>query len=77
MAIPFFIFAGELMFHGGIAMRLVQSTLAAAGSVRGGLGIVNVLSSLLFSGMFGSAIADVGAWFHLHSCDIANASSAG
>ena len=77
MAIPFFIMSGELMFRGGIAMRLVQSTLAAAGSVCGGLGIVNLLSSMLCRGMPGSAIADVGAWFHPHSCDIANASNVG
>jgi len=61
MAIPFFIFAGELMFHGGIAMRLVQFASAAVGSVRGGLGIVNVFSSMLFGGISGSAVADVSA----------------
>ncbi|MGA9412579.1 MAG: TRAP transporter large permease subunit, partial [Roseobacter sp.] len=37
MAIPFFIFAGELMFHGGNAMRLVRFAQAAVGAVRGGL----------------------------------------
>ena len=51
MAIPFFIFAGELMFHGGIAMRLVQFASAAVGAVRGGLGVVNVMSSMLFGGI--------------------------
>ena len=56
MAIPFFIFAGELMFHGGIAMRLVRFASAAVGAVRGGLGIVNVFSSMLFGGISGSAI---------------------
>jgi tripartite ATP-independent transporter DctM subunit len=61
MAIPFFIFAGELMFHGGIAMRLVQFASAAVGSIRGGLGIVNVFSSMLFGGISGSAVADVSA----------------
>jgi tripartite ATP-independent transporter DctM subunit len=61
MAIPFFIFAGELMFHGGIAIRLVHFASAAVGSVRGGLGVVNVLSSMLFGGISGSAIADVSA----------------
>jgi tripartite ATP-independent transporter DctM subunit len=61
MAIPFFIFAGELMFHGGIAIRLVRFASAAVGSVRGGLGVVNVLSSMLFGGISGSAIADVSA----------------
>ena len=61
MAIPFFIFAGELMFHGGIAMRLVKFASAAVGAVRGGLGIVNVFSSMLFGGISGSAIADISA----------------
>lgn len=61
MAIPFFIFAGELMFHGGIAMRLVRFASAAVGAVRGGLGIVNVFSSMLFGGISGSAVADISA----------------
>ena len=61
MAIPFFIFAGELMFHGGIAMRLVKFAQSAVGAVRGGLGIVNVFSSMLFGGISGSAIADISA----------------
>ena len=61
MAIPFFIFAGELMFRGGIALRLVRFASSAVGSVRGGLGVVNVFSSMLFGGISGSAIADVSA----------------
>jgi len=61
LAIPFFIFAGELMFHGGIAMRLVRFAQAAVGAVRGGLGIVNVFSSMLFGGISGSAVADISA----------------
>ena len=61
MALPFFIFAGELMFHGGIAMRLVKFAQSAVGAVRGGLGIVNVFSSMLFGGISGSAIADISA----------------
>lgn len=61
MAIPFFIFAGELMFHGGIAIRLVKFASSAVGAVRGGLGIVNVFSSMLFGGISGSAVADISA----------------
>jgi tripartite ATP-independent transporter DctM subunit len=61
MAIPFFIFAGELMFHGGIAMRLVRFASSAVGAMRGGLGVVNVFSSMLFGGISGSAIADISA----------------
>jgi len=49
------------MFHGGIAMRLVRFAQNAVGAVRGGLGIVNVFSSMLFGGISGSAIADISA----------------
>ncbi|MCF3932992.1 TRAP transporter large permease [Acuticoccus sp. M5D2P5] len=61
LAIPFFIFAGELMMHGGIAQRLVKFATALVGHVRGGLGVVNVLSSMLFGGISGSAVADTSA----------------
>lgn len=61
LAIPFFIFAGELMFHGGIAIRLVRFASAVVGSIRGGLGVVNVFSSMLFGGISGSAVADTSA----------------
>lgn len=49
------------MFHGGIAARLVRFASAAVGAVRGGLGIVNVFSSMLFGGISGSAVADISA----------------
>ena len=61
MAIPFFIYAGELMFHGGISDRLVRLANAIIGHIRGGLGLVNVLASMLFGGISGSAVADVSA----------------
>ncbi|HVI92155.1 MAG TPA: TRAP transporter large permease [Dongiaceae bacterium] len=61
LAIPFFIFAGELMVHGGIAARLVRLASAAVGASRGGLGVVNVASSMLFGGITGSAVADASA----------------
>jgi len=61
MAIPFFIYAGELMQHGGISERLVRLANGVIGHVRGGLGLVNVLSSMLFGGISGSAVADVSA----------------
>jgi tripartite ATP-independent transporter DctM subunit len=61
LAIPFFIFAGELMLQGGIAVRLVRLASAAVGWVRGGLGVVNVSSSMLFGGISGSAVADTSA----------------
>ncbi len=61
LAIPFFIFAGELMLHGGIAVRLVRFSSALIGHVRGGLASVNIFSSMLFGGISGSAIADISA----------------
>ncbi len=61
LAIPFFILAGEIMLHGGIARRLIALASAAVGRVRGGLGIVNVLASMLFGGISGSAVADTSA----------------
>ncbi|WP_179381450.1 TRAP transporter large permease [Jannaschia marina] len=61
LAIPFFIFAGELMLQGGIALRLVRLASAAVGWMRGGLGVVNVASSMLFGGISGSAVADTSA----------------
>ncbi len=61
IAIPLFIFAGELMLRGGISDRLISFAASLVGRLRGGLGQVNVLSSLLFGGVSGSAIADVSA----------------
>jgi len=61
LAIPFFIFAGELMLHGGIARRLIAVASAAVGRMRGGLAQVNVGSSMLFGGISGSAVADTSA----------------
>ncbi|MBO6766656.1 TRAP transporter large permease [Maricaulis sp.] len=61
MAIPFFVFAGELMHRSGIAGRLVRVAEAAFGRSRGGLGQVNVGASMLFGAVSGSAIASVSA----------------
>ena len=61
LAIPFFVFAGELMLHGGIAMRLVKFASTLVGHVRGGLASVNIFSSMLFGGISGSAVADISA----------------
>jgi tripartite ATP-independent transporter DctM subunit len=61
LAIPFFIFAGELMLHGGIADRIVQFAKNLAGHIRGGLGMSNVVACTLFGGVSGSAVADVSA----------------
>ena len=61
MAIPFFIYAGDLMMRGGIAERLIRIAAGLVGHLRGGLGQVNVVASTLFGGVSGSAIADASA----------------
>jgi tripartite ATP-independent transporter DctM subunit len=61
MAIPFFIFAGELMVRGDIARRLVALAGGLVGHMRGGLGQVNISASVLFGGISGSAAADASA----------------
>lgn len=59
MAIPFFIFAGEIMGQGGISKRIIQFANLLVGRLRGGLAQVNVAASMFFGGISGSAIADV------------------
>ena len=61
MAIPFFIFAGDLMVRGGIAVRLIRFAAGLVGHLRGGLGQVNIVASTLFGGISGSAVADASA----------------
>jgi tripartite ATP-independent transporter DctM subunit len=61
IAIPLFVFAGEMMMRGGISERLIAFASSLVGHLRGGLGQVNVLASLFFGGVSGSAIADVSA----------------
>lgn len=61
MAIPFFIFAGDLMVRGDIARRLVALAGAMVGHLRGGLGQVNIFASIMFGGVSGSAAADASA----------------
>ena len=59
LAIPFFIIAGEIMGEGGISRRLIEFSNLIVGRVRGGLAQVNVLASMFFGGISGSAVADV------------------
>lgn len=61
LAIPFFVFAGELMLYGGIADRIVRFANSLVGHVRGGLGMSNVLGCTIFGGIAGSPLADVSA----------------
>lgn len=60
LAIPLFILTGRLMNEGGITNRLFAFCKACVGHIRGGLGHVNVLASMVFAGMSGSAVADAG-----------------
>jgi tripartite ATP-independent transporter DctM subunit len=61
MAVAFFILAGELMNKGGISKRIITFAIALVGHIRGGLGYVAVLASLMFSGLSGAAVADTAA----------------
>ena len=58
LPIPFFILTGEIMSEGGISRRLIALANAMVGRVRGGLAQVNVVSSMFFGGITGSAVAD-------------------
>ncbi len=61
LALPFFILAGELMNAGGVTQMIVRFSQTMIGHVRGGLAQVNILSSILFAGLSGSAVADTSA----------------
>jgi tripartite ATP-independent transporter DctM subunit len=61
LAVPFFILAGEIMNAGGITSSIVRFAQSLVGHVRGGLAQVNVLSSMIFAGISGSAVADASA----------------
>jgi len=58
LAVPFFILAGNLMNNAGITNRIYDFALALVGWLRGGLGHVNIIGSVIFAGMSGTAIAD-------------------
>ncbi|MCC8189550.1 MAG: TRAP transporter large permease [Planctomycetes bacterium] len=60
LAIPFFIFAGNIMNHGGITNRIFNFAYACVGHIKGGLAHVNVFASIIFAGMSGAAVADAG-----------------
>ena len=61
LAIPFFIYAGDLMVRGGIASRIVAFAGSMVGHIRGGLGQVNIATATLFGGISGSAVAEAAA----------------
>src|SRR5262252_3373664 len=58
LAVPFFILAGNLMNNAGVTNRIYNFALALVGWMKGGLGHVNVVGSVVFAGMSGTAIAD-------------------
>ena len=60
LAVPLFIFAANLMNNGGITGRLFEFAKLLVGRLRGGLAQVNVIASLIFAGISGAALADVG-----------------
>jgi tripartite ATP-independent transporter DctM subunit len=61
LAIPFFIYAGDLMVRGGIAQKIVAFAASLVGHLRGGLGQVNIVTATLFGGISGSAVAEAAA----------------
>jgi tripartite ATP-independent transporter DctM subunit len=61
MAVPFFILAGDLMNSAGITHRIVRFSNALVGHIRGGLAHVNIVASMFFAGITGSAVADTAA----------------
>jgi tripartite ATP-independent transporter DctM subunit len=61
LAIPFFIFAGQLMNRGGIAIRLIAFAKVLVGRLPGGLAFVNVIANMLFGAISGSATASASA----------------
>jgi len=61
LAIPLFILAGQIMGQGGIARRIVDLAMVFVGRIRGGLGMVSILATMLFSGISGSSSADTAA----------------
>jgi len=58
LSMPLFILAGELMNRGGVTKALIDVSMALVGRIRGGLGHVNIMTSVFFAGISGSAIAD-------------------
>jgi len=61
IAVPLFVFAGEILSSGGVGKRIVEFARALLGFLPGGLGVVTVASCLMFGGVSGSAIADTAA----------------
>ena len=61
MAAPFYVFAGELMNRGGISQRLIHLAQILVGRIKGGTAYASILASVMFSGISGTAVADIAA----------------
>ncbi len=61
MAIPFFVFAGEIMAKGGLSQRVVLLAQLIIGRVRGGLGYATIVASVIFAGLMGSSVGEAAA----------------
>jgi len=61
LAVPFFLLAGEIMNEGGLSKPMVEFAMAMVGHIRGGLGYVTIVASILLSALSGSAVADAAA----------------
>lgn len=61
MAIPFFVFAGEIMSAGGLSQRVVKLAQLMIGRVRGGLGYAAIVASVIFAGLMGSSVGEAAA----------------
>jgi len=61
LALPFFILAGQIMYEGGVARRVIHIADTAVGSITGGLAHINVVASMFFAGISGAAVADTAA----------------
>lgn len=61
MAIPFFVFAGEIMAKGGLSHRVVRLSQLIVGRVKGGLGYATIVASIIFAGLMGSSVGEAAA----------------
>ena len=61
LAMPLFILAGDLMNRGGLAAALIDFSMSLLGRLKGGLGHVNIMTSVFFAGVSGSAVSDAAA----------------
>ena len=61
MAIPFFVFAGEIMAKGGLSKRVILLAQLMIGRVKGGLGYATIIASIIFAGLMGSSVGEAAA----------------